>query len=67
MRMTKGTLPACPACARPMRLLAESVQPSAPQTYWCARCRFLFSEALGIPGRPDRAMDLNFNSLPTMH
>jgi len=70
MRLGKITSPACPACARPMRPVAESVpdrSPAARATYWCKRCRFLFSEAIAIPGRPDRAIDLAFNSSTTMH
>jgi hypothetical protein len=50
-----------------MRLIAECVSTSPPQTYRCARCQVLFSEAICVPGQPDRAMDLNFKSLATMH
>jgi hypothetical protein len=50
-----------------MRLIAESVSASLPQTYRCARCDVVFSEAVCIPGQADRAMDLNFKSLTTMH
>ena len=67
MKCVRGTLPACPACARPMQLIAESVEPALPHTYKCRRCRFLFSEIVMIPGRPDRAMDLNFSPLHTIH
>jgi hypothetical protein len=67
MRIAKDTLPACPACARPMRPIAESVAASPPQTYRCGRCQVLFHEAIRATGQPDRAMNLNFNSLATMH
>jgi len=52
-----------------MRPVAESIRKPAPaaRTYWCRRCRFLFSEAIVLRERPDRAMDLAFNSSTTMH
>jgi transposase-like protein len=67
MKNGKRTLPACPACARPMRIVAESVTAPVVQTYRCSQCDLLFTETLTLPGRPDRAMDLDFSSSPTMH
>jgi hypothetical protein len=50
-----------------MHLIAEGVSAPSPQTYRCGRCQVMFSESVRVPGRPDRAMDLNFKSLATMH